>query len=106
MPNLYCETHGREHEALHREEEHRYRDAGETVLIVSGRLTSGPYHCDRCNALLNRGDAATLLTAFPRWIAESMHDYDFGYERRYFVMRGEERVAAYGAASPLTHDRF
>jgi hypothetical protein len=33
-------------------------------------------------------------------ITESMYEYDFAYERRYFAMRGKEAVAAYGAPRP------
>ena len=77
----------------------RYREEGETVLIVRGRLISGPWLCDRCNAELDAGMVAWLVSAFPRWVTESTPDYDFASERRYFALEGDE-VTAYGAAWP------
>lgn len=44
MPYLYCEEHGREHEARVIGNQATFRQAGEGVLIVHGRLTSGPWH--------------------------------------------------------------
>lgn len=102
MPTLYCETHGGKHQARVGGQSTLYRDEGESVLIVTGRLASGPWRCDDggCRARLRTGDAATLLTSFPRWITESMYDYDFEHERRYFAMRGAETMTVYGAAWP------
>ena len=48
MPRLYCEEHGREHEAVCETEHENYRRLGETVLIVSGssaRMASGLKDC-------------------------------------------------------------
>ena len=42
---------------------------------------------------------AYLATAYPAWIVEQTHDYDFAAERRYFAIRNAE-VAVYGAAWP------
>ena len=81
-------------------EQEAYREAGESVLVISGTLTSGPKQCDKCNATLRKGDQATLLSAFPREVTESMHGYEFAAERRYFAMRGEEAVTVYGARWP------
>jgi hypothetical protein len=100
MPHLYCVTHGKEHQDRVIGQWSIYRDEGESVLIVAGRLTSGPWACDRCNATLRPGRTAYLLTAFPRCITEGMISYDFAYERLYFAMEGEERLAVYGAAWP------
>jgi hypothetical protein len=100
MPILYCDRHGKEHEARVIERWKFYRDEGESVLIVTGRLTTGPWLCDRCNATLRRGRRAYLISAFTRYWTEGMDEYDFTYERGYFAMKGEERVAVYGAAWP------
>ena len=35
------------------EDQENYRWFGETVLIVRGRLISGGWQCDKCNAPLN-----------------------------------------------------
>lgn len=100
MPRLYCEPHGREHEARVIGNQAIYRQEGESVLIASGTLKLGPWHCDQCNALLRRGDIGYLLSAYPRWIAETMHDYDFAQEREYFTRKGRLSIGLYGAGWP------
>jgi len=97
MPRLYCDEHGKEHESRCQEEQENYRWFGETILIVRGRLKSGPWTCDRCNAPLKQNHKAWLVTAFPRSMS-SMRDYDFAQEREYFNMKRAE-VKVYGAAS-------
>ena len=99
MPRLYCETHGREDEAATTQRQEHYHQEGESVLIVSGKLRSGPWLCDRCNETIGRGSVAYLTSAFPRWITEQMHGYDFADERRYFGGR-YDRIAVYGADWP------
>src|SRR5947209_4133545 len=96
MPYLYCAVDGKDHENLAIAQQDYYRQAGESVLIVHGTLKSGPWKCDKCNTRLKRGDAATLMTAIPRHIAEGMDSYDFAYEQRYFDMKRAE-VKVYGA---------
>ncbi len=54
MPRLYCEQHGKKQDARCQERQEDYREAGETVLIISGPLKSGPWQCDTCNATLNK----------------------------------------------------
>ena len=81
------------------EDQENYRWFGETVLIVRGRLISGGWQCDKCNAPLNRGHKAWLMTAFPRSMTAGMGDYDFAHEKRYFNMKRAE-VAVYGAEWP------
>jgi hypothetical protein len=78
-----------------RETEEEYRRLGETIVTVSGTLISGPWHCDRCNARLKKGAAATLMTAFPRNCAAELADYDYGNERQYFRVE-QAAVTAYG----------
>ena len=97
MPRLYCADHGKEHEARTAGNEALYRQEGETVLIVQGRLNSGPWRCDHCNTPLGKGDTACLIAAFPRWLTASTPAYDFAYERQYFAVRKAE-ITAYGAA--------
>ena len=99
MPHLYCEQHGKEHEARVIGQTSIYRQDGESVLIVKGRLISGGWLCDRCNVPLGKTKQAYLMTTFPRWITENMHGYDFDYERRYFAVERAE-VAVYGAEWP------
>ena len=96
MPHLYCDQHGKEHEARVIGQRAVYRGDGESVLIVKGRLITGGWLCDRCNAPLGKGNRAYLLTVFPRWIAERMQGYDFAYERQYFAVERAD-VAVYGA---------
>jgi ribosomal protein L37AE/L43A len=100
MPNLYCAVHGRGHENRIIAEQAAYQEASESVLVISGKLSRGPWQCDKCNATLRKGDQATLLSSFPSQVTESMHDYEFAAERRYFAMRGEEAVTVYGAPWP------
>lgn len=100
MPYLYCEQHGQAHEADTIENQERYREEGETVLIVSGPLKTGPWLCDSCNNQIARGSTAYLLSPLPGWITESTDKYGLVYERQYFAMKGKERIAVYGAAWP------
>jgi hypothetical protein len=99
MPRLYCTEHGKEHEATCHEEQENYRLLGETVLIVKGTLTSGPWRCDRCNTRLTKGNPAYLVTAFSRHFAEELDGYDYGYERQYLAMERAE-AKLYGAEPP------
>jgi hypothetical protein len=41
------------------------------VLIVSGRLISGPWMCDSCGATLDKVKAAVLSSCFLRWQTEA-----------------------------------
>jgi hypothetical protein len=100
MPYLYCPVHGRGHENRLIAEQNSYREAGESVLVVSGTLTGGPWRCDKCSTTLRKGDQATLLSSFPSGVTEALYDYDFAQERRYFAMRGKDAVAVYGAPWP------
>lgn len=99
MPYLFCETHGQEQEAESIAQQDEYRELGETVLIVSGRLISGPWQCDRCQAPLGKGRTAHLHVSFSRSFAGMLGDYDYRYEAGYFDM-GTARVAVYGARPP------
>ena len=99
MPRLYCEEHGREYEADAGARQEEYRREGESVLIVRGRLRTGPWLCDRCNATLDSGSAAWLASFLPAWITGQTEAYEFEYERAYFAMN-EATVAVYGAAWP------
>jgi hypothetical protein len=96
MPRLYCEKHGQEYELGVVDKEQEYRDEGETVLIVRGKLRSGPWLCDRCNATLAKGTLACLASGLPAWITGQTETYDFAYEREYFVMH-EATVVVHGA---------
>jgi hypothetical protein len=100
MPYLYCAADGRIHENRAIGQQELYREEGESVLIVRGILKSGPWRCDKCNAQLRKGDPACLLSAFSRYDTQSMHYYDFAYERRYFAMKGADTLALIGAAWP------
>jgi hypothetical protein len=100
MPRLYCEAHGREREAEIIADQDRYQQEGESVLVVSGKLISGPFVCDRCNKALAAGQPAYLISAMPGWVAEGLIDYDFGYEREYFAMAKTDTATAYGAGWP------
>jgi hypothetical protein len=100
MPRLYCKNHGREREAGVVEQRDVYRRAGETLLVVTGTLISGPWYCDRCNLRLQPGNLAVLVSAFPSHYCDELCNYDFGYERQYFAMIGGDKAAAYGAGSP------
>ena len=48
---------------------------------------------------LKPGDAAMLMTAFPRHFTEGMDGYDFAPEKRYFDMQ-RAQVAVYGVRWP------
>jgi hypothetical protein len=100
MPYLYCEAHGRsrEEEIAYCQEE--YRQAVESLLVVSGRLISGPWRCDQCNAELRKGMAATLVSCFPGHWHDTLFDYDFGNERQYFAMSKADTARVYGAPWP------
>jgi hypothetical protein len=100
MPYLFCEEHGGEYRARASERQELYRQEGETILIVSGTLRRGPWVCDKCNAPLSTGSRATLAIVYPRYITESLSEYDFGYEWRYFDMEKAE-LAVFGAAWPF-----
>ena len=102
MGRLYCEQHGKEHEARVIGQSSIYCQEGESILIVKGRLTSGGWQCDRCNASLGNGCQAYLLTVFPQWVTEQIPDYDFRHEREYFAVEKAE-VAVYGAEWPGGH---
>jgi hypothetical protein len=65
-------VHGQEHEAHAIEQGSSYRDEGESLLIVRGKLSTGPWLCDRCNATLTRGMIAYLFLPFTRHMTESM----------------------------------
>lgn len=100
MPWLLCAEHGRECESGVQSRQDKIRREGESVLIVKGRLISGPWRCDDCNAELKKGATAWLYVPYPRGITERMDDYDFGMERDYFALTGKDRVALYGAPWP------
>jgi hypothetical protein len=101
MPYLFCGKHGREHEADARQNQAHYRREGESVLVIKGRLISGPWQCDQCNAPLEKGAQASLFAAYPSWMTESTYEYDFWHERKYFELEHAE-VTVYGAAWPVT----
>lgn len=86
---------GERHAARTAEREALYRQEGETALIVSGRLISGPWLCDSCGTTLAKGKTAVLSNSFLRWQTEATGEYDFAYERRHFDMR-KVQVRAYG----------
>ena len=95
MSSLYCKTHGEEKEAEARADDEEMREDGESVLIVHGRLISGPWRCDRCNAELNEGDEAFFEAIYPRHITEQIYDYDFSYEREYFALHDGSLAAGF-----------
>lgn len=99
MARLFCEHDGLEYEERVIRQASIYRQEGESILIVKGKLISGGWLCDRCNAPLGKGKPAYLATAFPRWITQQMADYDFIQERQYFAV-GKAEVAVYGAEWP------
>lgn len=100
MPYLHCEKHGPEREAVTAANQEEYRQLGESVLIVKGTLISGPWRCDRCNAVLDKGDPATLHSAFPAHCREDLYQYDFDYEQDYFAMKNSDQAIVYGAPWP------
>jgi hypothetical protein len=97
MPTLYCTVHGRGHENRVIVNQDQYRQAGESVLIVHGKLRTGSYRCDKCNTELKRGDTAMLMSIFTRFDAESMYEYGFAYEQRYFDL-DHVLLTLYGAS--------
>jgi hypothetical protein len=100
MPYLFCEKHGLEHEAGIINRQELYRRADETVLVTAGTLVSATWLCDRCSALLSKGDQAILVFAFPSHCRDDLCNYDFGYERQYFAMTPGDTATAYGAEWP------
>jgi hypothetical protein len=101
MPYLFCEKHGREHEADTRKNQEHYRHEGESVLVVKGRLISGPWLCDKCNTPLRKDMYACLFAVYASWMTEGGDEYDFSHESQYFAM---ERAAltVYGAPWPAS----
>jgi hypothetical protein len=97
MARLLCETHGQEEEAETIRDQDKHRAANECILVVRGKLISGPWHCDRCNRELRAGATAYLRTGLPQWVADGLIDYDFGYEREYFAMGKADTANVYGA---------
>jgi hypothetical protein len=97
---LYCAAHGREREGAVKRRQADIRRDGESVLIVKGKLISGPWRCDSCNAELNEGATAYLHAAYPRPITEAMDEYGFEMERDYFALAGEDKMALYGSPWP------
>jgi hypothetical protein len=100
MPRLYCEKHARDRETAMIGSEDVYRQADEVVLVVTGKLISGPWHCDRCNVQLRKGDPASLMSAFPSHCRDDLYDYSFRYERQYFAINKSLTATAYGAKWP------
>jgi hypothetical protein len=100
MARLYCAADGRERESAVKRRQADIRREGESVLIVKGKLISGPWRCDDCNAELNKGRTAYLHAAWPRHITEAMDEYDFAMERDFFALTGEDKMALYGAPWP------
>src|SRR5271157_1489444 len=49
MAWLYCTVHGRGHENRVIIQQDDYCRQGESVLIVHGKLKTGPHRCDKCN---------------------------------------------------------
>jgi hypothetical protein len=105
MPHLFCDEHGREHEARCIEEQENYRRFGEAVLIVVGPLKSPSHRCQACHARLRRGQRGYLVTAFPRPSPEDLARYDYAAEREYLVLEHAE-ARLYGAPPPSSspHD--
>jgi hypothetical protein len=96
MPRLFCSRHGIEAEAQSIEEQELYRQEGETVVIVQGRLIHDRWNCDRCNTPLRPGARAYLLSFYPRIFTAGISEYNFSYEQEYF---GEvfDRVSVIGS---------
>ncbi len=101
MPYLYCEKHGEEYEAAARAKQDTYRQLGDIVLVVKGRLLSGPcYLCAHCYTELGKGQRACLIREFSHMVnREALEQYDFTYERYYFAAPHAE-AASYGARWP------
>ena len=100
MAKLYCEKHGRRYEAAIVEGQAAIREDGESVLVVKGKLISGPWRCDHCNAVLRKGKTAYLGEAFPASMTGRMDAYGFEMEREYFALRGDDRLRLYGTPWP------
>jgi hypothetical protein len=100
MSSLYCKTHGREKETEAISDNDSMREEGESVLIVNGRLISGPWRCDRCNAMLNVGDDAYFEAIYPSHMSDRFYDYDFSYECDYFALSVGCRLIVYGSPWP------
>jgi hypothetical protein len=96
MPHLFCQEHGREHEARCIEEQENYRQFGEAVLIVTGPVRSPSQRCRSCNMRLRRGQPAYLVTAFPRPMPEDLGGYDYAAKRDYLILEHAE-ARLYGA---------
>ncbi len=99
MPYLYCKQHGRAREKEIIEQEKVYSQAGEIVMVVKGKLNTGPWVCEVCNATLNTGDPAFLVTGFLSPLPD-LKNYAFAYERDYFAMNKIDTATAYGANWP------
>lgn len=115
MPHLFCQEHGREHEARCIEEQENYRRFGEAVLIVTGPVSSPSHRCRSCNMRLRRGQRGYVVTAFPRLTPEDLGGYDYAAEREYLILEKAEakvygadwpgRLPASPRRNPLTHRR-
>jgi hypothetical protein len=97
MPYLFCEQHGREHEARCEEEQGSYRWLGETVLIISGPLKSPSWRCDECHVRMRRGSQAWLVAAFAGPNPQQFDEYAHAAAREYFLIEHAD-ARAYGAA--------
>jgi hypothetical protein len=100
MAWLLCATHGRECESGVKSRQENIRREGESVLIVKGKLISGPWRCDDCNAVLKKGATAYLYAPYPRYITEAMDEYDFAMERDYFALGQGDALTLYGTPWP------
>jgi hypothetical protein len=92
--------HGRERESVTHSHELAMQQNGERALVVTGCLNAGPFLCDYCNAELAAGQTAWLFSSFPGWMAETLSDYDFRYERAYFTMTKRDTATVYGTPWP------
>lgn len=99
MPYLYCAKHGKEYESRTAGREEFYRREGETILIMRGKLISGPWRCDQCYVVLPKRRIACLVRAFSSWFRGGMEIYDFSYERGFFDTEQVE-AKVYGAEWP------
>jgi hypothetical protein len=98
MPYLFCDGHGREHEATCEEEQESYRWLDETVLIVSGPLKSPSWRCHQCHVRMRRGARAVLVTAFAGAHVQELAGYAYAAAEEYFLIEHVE-ARVYGAAS-------
>ena len=71
MARLYCATHGRACERGVKRRQPDIRREGESVLIVKGKLISGPWRCDDCNQFLKAGCSGPRNLASAR--LQSLH---------------------------------